>query len=66
MKEDFEERTPGITPEKKKYIPPRMEIIWVELEQGIANGSTFISTNQGDVKTEWEGVDDEQETEVIF
>ncbi|MDX8568486.1 hypothetical protein OZ668_10835 [Elizabethkingia sp. HX XZB] len=65
MKKEFK-KTPEKIPEKKEYIPPRIDIVWVELEQGIANGSTFISTIPGEVQTEWEGVDDQQETEVIF
>nr|WP_199162329.1 hypothetical protein [Elizabethkingia sp. ASV34] len=57
MKKDFEkEIKEKKTSEKKVYTPPEIGIIWVELEQGIANGSTATRpANNSDVKTEWEG-----------
>ncbi|MDV2447006.1 hypothetical protein CMU93_05745 [Elizabethkingia anophelis] len=65
MEEEFKKKTLENIPEKKEYIPPKMDIVWVELEQGIANSSTYISTNQGDVKTEWEG-EEEQGVDANF
>lgn len=65
MKEKFEKKTLKKKPEKREYIPPRMEIVIVELEQGIANGSTYISTKSGDVKTQWED-EEEQSVDVNF
>lgn len=65
MRKEFEKKTMEKSLEKKKYIPPKIEIIWIELEQGITNSSTYISTKPQDVKTQWEG-DDAQEVDVTF
>ncbi|OPC34782.1 hypothetical protein [Elizabethkingia miricola] len=64
MKKEFKKK-PEKIPEKKEYIPPRIDIVWIELEQGITNSSTYISTKPQDVKTQWEG-DDAQEVDVTF
>ncbi|MDX8573050.1 hypothetical protein OZ666_15260 [Elizabethkingia sp. HX QKY] len=64
MKKEFE-KTPKKIPEKKEYIPPKIEIIWIELEQGITNSSTYISTKPGGVNTQWED-EEEQSVDVNF
>ncbi|MDV3756091.1 hypothetical protein CMU20_13770 [Elizabethkingia anophelis] len=34
--------------ERKKYSPPQMEVMYVEMEEGIASGSA--SVNPGDIQ----------------
>ena len=53
------------SPLQKEYVPPSVDVIWIELEQGFANSSTYISINKGDVNTEWEG-EDNQEADATF
>ncbi|HFK5503141.1 hypothetical protein HZP56_14285 [Elizabethkingia anophelis] len=65
MEKEFEKETSEKIPEKREYIPPKIETIWIELEQGITNSSTYISTIEGDIKTQWEG-EEEQEVDVNF
>ena len=50
MKKEFE-KIPEKIPEKKEYIPPKIEIVWIELEQGITNSTIYISTNSDSIKT---------------
>ncbi|MDV3926434.1 hypothetical protein CMT52_13205 [Elizabethkingia anophelis] len=40
---------------KRKYLPPKIEVDFIEMEQGIAAGSaTVIPTNSsGQVQEEW-------------
>jgi hypothetical protein len=66
MKKETKKEVKGITFTKKEYVPPNVDVIWVKLEQGVANSSTYISINHGDVKTEWEGEDNQQEVDVTF
>ncbi|HAT4001625.1 TPA: hypothetical protein JRX02_002736 [Elizabethkingia anophelis] len=65
MKKEFEKETSEKISEKKEYIPPKIETIWIELEQGITNSSTYISTKSGDVRTQWED-EEEQSVDVNF
>lgn len=41
---------------KKEYVPPTIEIVMIEMEQGIATGSATTSPNDGtnDIIDEWE------------
>ncbi|WP_454060086.1 hypothetical protein [Elizabethkingia ursingii] len=66
MKKETKKEVKGITFTKKEYVPPNVDVIWVKLEQGVANSSTYISINHGDVNTEWEGEDNQQEVDVTF
>ncbi|MCT4006003.1 hypothetical protein HZQ22_11630 [Elizabethkingia anophelis] len=65
MKKEFEKETSEKIPEKKEYIPPKIETIWIELEQGITKSSTYISTTEGDFRTQWED-EEEQSVDVNF
>ncbi|CAM3733162.1 hypothetical protein ELOC111193_17995 [Elizabethkingia occulta] len=65
MKKETKKEVKGITFTKKEYVPPSVDVIWIELEQGFANSSTYISINKGDVNTEWEG-EDNQEADATF
>ncbi|MCT3834428.1 hypothetical protein HZP56_13950 [Elizabethkingia anophelis] len=65
MRKEFEKETSEKIPEKKEYIPSKIETIWIELEQGITNSSTYISTKPGDVRTQWED-EEEQSVDVNF
>lgn len=42
--------------EKKDYIAPELEVIRVEMEQGIAAGSATVNPadNNNEIKDEWE------------
>lgn len=42
--------------EKKSYVPPTIEIVMIEMEQGIGTGSATTSPNDGtnDIIDEWE------------
>ena len=49
---------------KREYTPPVMEVVFLEMEQGIAAGSVSASVTPGTtngnvdpVKTDWEGSD---------
>jgi len=47
---------------KLKYIPPSIDELYVELEQGIAaNSAIVIPPPPGGIPVEWEG---EEETEI--
>ncbi|MCL1672655.1 hypothetical protein [Elizabethkingia ursingii] len=50
-----------VTPLKREYLPPRIEVEFLEIEQGIAAGSAYtVPPNiNGQVKDEWEIKDDE-------
>ncbi|WP_407486430.1 hypothetical protein [Elizabethkingia anophelis] len=43
MRKEFEKETSEKIPEKKEYIPPKIETIWIELEQGITNSNIYIN-----------------------
>ncbi|MCT3664256.1 hypothetical protein HZR00_17305 [Elizabethkingia anophelis] len=49
---------------KKEYLSPKLEIIYIELEQGIAAGSASVKVgvdvdgNVNAVDTDWGGSDD--------
>ena len=49
---------------KKEYLSPKLEIIYIELEQGIAAGSASVNVgvdvngNVNAVDTDWGGSDD--------
>ncbi|HFK5529473.1 TPA: hypothetical protein ACGZ99_003556 [Elizabethkingia anophelis] len=45
------------------YVPPKMQVIIVEMECGIAANSVMVTpkTDEGSVKTEW---DNEVDTEI--
>ncbi|AQW94709.1 hypothetical protein CMU89_18800 [Elizabethkingia anophelis] len=50
--------------EKKTYIPPILEVIFVELESGIAASSVFVSPtsvdgNTDQIQTDWAGSDNQ-------
>ncbi|WP_236709580.1 MULTISPECIES: hypothetical protein [Elizabethkingia] len=50
-----------VTPLKREYLPPMIEVEFLEIEQGIAAGSAYtVPPNiNGQVKDEWEIKDDE-------
>lgn len=48
---------------KRKYMPPVLEVLYLEMEQGIAANSAAVApgTTNGNVdpvKTDWEGTSD--------
>ncbi|AQX85228.1 hypothetical protein I6H88_20225 [Elizabethkingia bruuniana] len=50
---------------KREYTPPVMEVVFLQMEQGIAAGSASASVTPGTtngnvdpVKTDWEGTSD--------
>ncbi|HFK5526081.1 TPA: hypothetical protein ACGZ99_000108 [Elizabethkingia anophelis] len=46
---------------KKNYIPPLLNIVTIEMEEGIASGSatTLPSSSNGQIREEWETAPDE-------
>ncbi|HFK5529594.1 TPA: hypothetical protein ACGZ99_003680 [Elizabethkingia anophelis] len=49
--------------EKRKYISPEIEVLFLKMEQGIAANSAVVTPgttngNTDPVNTEWEGSDD--------
>jgi len=45
---------------KKEYFPPKVEVVFITMENGIAAGSATLSPidpNGGSVKEEWDSVD---------
>ncbi|WP_337085727.1 hypothetical protein [Elizabethkingia anophelis] len=46
---------------KKNYIPPLLNIVTIEMEEGIAAGSgtTLPSSSNGQIREEWETAPDE-------
>lgn len=60
-----------IEKKKKKYIPPIVEVVFVEMECGVAANSAAVSPatvggNTAQVNTDWNGNDDTTLNNVPF
>ncbi|WP_407500528.1 hypothetical protein [Elizabethkingia anophelis] len=42
---------------KKEYMPPSMEVTFVEMEEGIASGSATVQVNSTQPNEQWEKED---------